>query len=199
MTELMRYTEEMTQADLSVLSGLVVANSFQWREEWEGCDFSDLVAYVDGLLETLAVYQRDDTVTQALQVMALKVIDSAFSLWVQLDGWDEDKIMEYLEHLRASGQNEYAGKGQSPFANFNRVADWIGIDRDQALMVYALKHVDGIRAYYVDGHTSQREDVSGRLGDLVVYMILFFGMTMEDLGLTKNIGAMAALTNRIEA
>jgi hypothetical protein len=42
-----------------------------------------------------------------------------------------------------------------------------------------IKHVDGLCAYS-DGHQSQREDVRGRLTDIIVYCILFWGMVEDN-------------------
>ena len=46
-------------------------------------------------------------------------------------------------------------------------------------MTYFLKHVDGISAY-VKGHESQREDVTGRITDCIVYLMLLWGMIQEE-------------------
>ena len=46
-------------------------------------------------------------------------------------------------------------------------------------MVYLLKHIDGI-ASHIDGHTSQREAVEGRITDAIVYLFLLYGMVIED-------------------
>jgi hypothetical protein len=43
------------------------------------------------------------------------------------------------------------------------------------LWVYARKHIDGIVAY-LQGHKSQREDVRGRINDLIVYCIILRAM-----------------------
>ena len=45
-------------------------------------------------------------------------------------------------------------------------------------MTYLLKHIDGISAF-VNGYTSQREDVRGRITDVIVYLCLLWGM-IED-------------------
>jgi len=42
-------------------------------------------------------------------------------------------------------------------------------------MVYLLKHIDGITAH-IDGHTSQREEVEGRITDAIVYLFLLSGL-----------------------
>ncbi len=83
--------------------------------------------------------------------------------------------------LRDAGQKEYAHDEESPFANFERGAEEMGIDRKQVLWIYAMKHKDGI-ASYLKGHVSQREDVRGRIADLIVYLLLFYGMVNEETG-----------------
>ena len=64
------------------------------------------------------------------------------------------------------------------FANFERVANTLDISKEKALMVYLLKHIDGIVSY-IEGHQSQREDVRGRLTDVIVYTMLLWGMVEE--------------------
>ena len=84
-------------------------------------------------------------------------------------------IIHEVKKTRDSGQKEYAHTEDNVFANFERVAKALGISREEVLMVYLLKHVDGISAY-VKGHKSQREDVTGRLTDAIVYLMLLWGM-----------------------
>ena len=81
--------------------------------------------------------------------------------------------------VRAAGQKEYARKSKNAFANFERVGDNLGIDKKEVLLVYLLKHIDGICSY-VKGHKSQREDVRGRITDVIVYLCLLWGMVEED-------------------
>ena len=68
---------------------------------------------------------------------------------------------------RDAGQREYAQSEDNVFANFERVAKSIDTDRKKVLMVYLLKHIDGISAY-TKGHHSQREDVTGRITEAMV-------------------------------
>ena len=77
--------------------------------------------------------------------------------------------------IRDAGQKEYARTDANVFANFERVASFTGVTREQALMTYLLKHIDGIMAH-INGHKSQREDVSGRITDAIVYLLLLQGM-----------------------
>ena len=87
--------------------------------------------------------------------------------------------------MRAAGQKEYARKESNAFANFERVADYIGSSKQKVLMVYLLKHIDGI-ASFVNGHKSQREDVRGRITDVIVYLCLLWGMVNEDGAKSRN-------------
>lgn len=93
-----------------------------------------------------------------------------------------EAIFEECRGLRAAGQKEYAGAGRDAFSNFNRVAQMTGLDRKAGLMVYALKHWDGI-VHHIQGETSQRENVRGRINDLIVYMCLLRGMLDEEEGI----------------
>ena len=83
--------------------------------------------------------------------------------------------------IRDAGQKEYARTEDNVFANFERVSSFTGVSREQALMTYLLKHIDGICAH-VDGHESQREDVRGRIKDAMVYLMLLWGMIEEKNG-----------------
>lgn len=85
------------------------------------------------------------------------------------------RVFREVEALREAGQKEYARDSLNSFANFERVAEWLGIPREKVLLNYLLKHMDGVCAY-VNGHRSQREDVRGRLNDIHVYCILLRGM-----------------------
>lgn len=89
-----------------------------------------------------------------------------------------DKVFAECQGLRDAGQKEYARREENAFANFERVGERIGISREQALMVYLEKHLDGIHAW-VNGHRSQRESVKGRINDAVVYLCLLRGMVEE--------------------
>jgi hypothetical protein len=88
-------------------------------------------------------------------------------------------IFEELRETRKAGQAEYAHKGRDAFANFDRLAADLQIPREAVLWVYAMKHRDGIAAW-INGHRSQREDVRGRIKDLMVYLCLLWGMVEEE-------------------
>ena len=92
------------------------------------------------------------------------------------------QIQQILK-TRDDGQKEYARDIDNVFANFERVGKYVGVSKEQVLMVYLLKHVDGIMAY-INGHKSQREDVTGRITDAIVYLLLLRGM-VENNGINK--------------
>ncbi len=88
-------------------------------------------------------------------------------------------LQEREIYMREEGQKEYAHDDNDAFANFRRVAEATGLNMQEVLFVYLLKHIDGISAY-VKGHRSQRESVMGRIIDARVYLALFAGMLAEE-------------------
>ena len=91
-----------------------------------------------------------------------------------------DSILEEVKGTRSAGQKEYAhGEVDDVFNNFNRVASSIELDRKKVLFTYLSKHIDGVTAY-IKGHKSQREDVRGRIKDIMVYCALLWGMIEEE-------------------
>lgn len=84
-------------------------------------------------------------------------------------------IFEKVKEIHTEGQKEYAMDEDNVFANFERIATQMDIDRETILWVYFMKHVDGI-ASYLKGHRSQREDVTGRLTYAIVYLCILWGM-----------------------
>ena len=88
-------------------------------------------------------------------------------------------IFHEINKTRKQGQKEYARKSSNVFANFERVAKSLQLTREEVLLVYLLKHIDGISSY-VKGHKSQREDIRGRLTDAMVYLCLLWGMVNEN-------------------
>jgi hypothetical protein len=93
------------------------------------------------------------------------------------DQFDEffTEIINDIKQTRDEGQKEYAHDVINVFANFERTAKQLGTTRDKVLMTFLIKHMDGIIAH-VNGHTSQREDVRGRIKDAIVYLTLLWAM-----------------------
>ena len=95
------------------------------------------------------------------------------------------QIFENIQKTREAGQKEYARNKENAFANFERIGDNLNLNSDKVLLVYLLKHIDGIIAH-VEGHSSQREDVRGRITDAIVYLCLLWGMIDNDKGKSRN-------------
>ena len=89
-----------------------------------------------------------------------------------------NNIWSQVQQTRDEGQKEYAHTDNNVFANFDRVGSLLSISSEKTLMVYLLKHIDGITAY-LSGHKSQREDVRGRIKDAIVYLMLLWAMIEE--------------------
>lgn len=90
-------------------------------------------------------------------------------------------VFDEVKKLRAAGQAEYAGGIATPFGNFERLAGLLKVVREKVLLVYMMKHIDGIFSY-VNGHKSQRESVKGRINDAITYLILLRAMIEEQDG-----------------
>ena len=87
-----------------------------------------------------------------------------------------ETIFTEVQSTREAGQKEYARESNNAFANFERIGGLLHKTKEEILMVYLLKHMDGIVSW-VEGHKSQREDVTGRIIDAIVYLCLLYGMT----------------------
>ena len=83
--------------------------------------------------------------------------------------------MMEVKQTRDAGQKEYAHSADNVFANFERVASNLNISKEKALLVYLLKHIDGICSH-VDGYETQRDSIFGRLTDAIVYLCILWAM-----------------------
>ena len=90
------------------------------------------------------------------------------------------KIIDEVKETRDSGQKEYAHDTINVFANFERTARQLNTTRDKVLMTFLMKHMDGITAH-INGYTSQREDIRGRIKDAIVYLTLYWAMVEGEM------------------
>ena len=102
------------------------------------------------------------------------------------DNWtkllaETHKTMIELATLKGG---EYSGD-LDRLANFRRNAFNLGLDYRQVWAVYSAKHWDAIMQYVKDLNSeTQRvrlEPISGRVDDLLVYLLLFKAMLQEDV------------------
>ena len=99
--------------------------------------------------------------------------------------------------MRAAGQKEYARNKNNAFANFERIADNLNLNKKEVLLVYLLKHIDGISSY-VKGHQSQREDIRGRITDAIVYLCLLWGMIEKEDSKPRNVVMLERLKRELK-
>lgn len=85
------------------------------------------------------------------------------------------EIFAECQKTRDVAQKEYAHKEENALANFEEAAAEVGITREQSWYMYAVKHWRGVAAW-IKGFRSQREDVRGRIKDLIVYLVLLWAM-----------------------
>lgn len=95
-----------------------------------------------------------------------------------------DSTFSELSRLAKTKGEEYSGTVDR-LANFRRGALALGLTKEQVLMVYAGKHWDAIQTYVkeqADPSGTSRvlsEPISGRVDDLLVYLLLFKAMLEE--------------------
>jgi hypothetical protein len=92
-----------------------------------------------------------------------------------------DQIFRECMKTREQAQHEYAQREENALENFDAGARDLGIHRQKVWGVLAAKHWRGIMAY-IKGHKSQREDVRGRIKDLIVYLVVLWAMIDDDEG-----------------
>lgn len=87
-----------------------------------------------------------------------------------------------MKKLGSLKGGEYAGD-QDRLANFRRNGANLGLPMETIWAVYAAKHWDAVQQYVKDLNTGKQrerlEGVSGRVDDLLVYLILFKCMLQE--------------------
>lgn len=89
-----------------------------------------------------------------------------------------ETIFQECRALREAGQKEYAHSNENALSNFEKLASDLQITREKILLIYFKKHYDGVVSW-VNGHKSQREDVRGRINDMIAYLCLLRAM-VED-------------------
>jgi hypothetical protein len=100
------------------------------------------------------------------------------------DAWDKllDETILQIKSLSTTKGAEYA-HGNDRLDNFRRNGLEMGLPMETIWRVYALKHWDSITTYIKDitkGTTRPRsEPISGRVDDLIVYLLLLKAMLKE--------------------
>lgn len=96
---------------------------------------------------------------------------------------DVQQLMERIFHdcqgTREQAQKEYAHDEANALGNFERTGVELELAREKVWYIFAKKHWDGVLAW-ITGHRSQREDVRGRIKDLIVYLVLLWAMVDDN-------------------
>jgi hypothetical protein len=101
-----------------------------------------------------------------------------------IERYDElvKETLKKILELGVKKGGEYAGD-EDRLANFRRNAERWGMTMEQCWGVYVSKHYDAVQQYVQDlarGKTRERmEPLSGRVDDIIVYMLLFKAMLDE--------------------
>ena len=96
----------------------------------------------------------------------------------EMSDFIQNDLIPKVIKTRDQAQKEYA-EADNVFANFENVARFIGGDRDEAIMTYLIKHIQGLGSYTCKGVVAQREGVEGRIIDSIVYLFLL-AASLED-------------------
>jgi hypothetical protein len=98
--------------------------------------------------------------------------------------WDDllNTSVAQIKSLSSLKGGEYAGDSDR-LANFRRNAAALGLPMETVWAVYSAKHWDAVMQYIKDlneGKTRERlEPISGRVDDLLVYLLLFKAILEE--------------------
>lgn len=87
-----------------------------------------------------------------------------------------DETITKIDELSRLKGGEYAGD-QDRLANFRRNAAALSLPMESIWAVYAAKHWDAVMQYIADTNNGferpRLEPITGRIDDLIVYLILF--------------------------
>ena len=105
-----------------------------------------------------------------------------------------EQTFDRIRELTKKKGGEYSGDSDR-LANFRRNAERLGLDMETIWAVYAAKHWDAIMQYIADERAELErpriEPISGRVDDLLVYLLLFKAMLAEKT--TANVRTMPAV------
>lgn len=90
----------------------------------------------------------------------------------------QDELWKECVKMRDTKGKEYANSANR-FANFNRLAESLGLTNIQVAWVYAAKHLDSIAQFCRTQQTHSTEPIRGRIVDAMVYLSLIAGMIHE--------------------
>lgn len=85
-----------------------------------------------------------------------------------------DKILD----ISSTKGVEYANSDNDANANFNEIAEKMGLTPQQVLWIYATKHYQAITSYIRTGEVHS-EPIEGRIHDLILYCFILLSLEYE--------------------
>lgn len=89
------------------------------------------------------------------------------------------RLLELVIAMKDTKGKEYA-HSENRFANFDRLAEGLGLLNVTIAWVYCKKHIDSIESYIKDHKVYSTEPVEGRIVDAITYLTLIAGMIKEE-------------------
>lgn len=90
-----------------------------------------------------------------------------------------NEVHDRLVALTKTKGDEYRAGDEDQLANFNRLAEQLGLRREQVWQVLFTKHLDAIRNY-IRTQKQGSEPIVGRIDDAILYLCLLRGMVTEE-------------------
>lgn len=102
---------------------------------------------------------------------------------VQLTGdVDFDELLKKcISILKVKGADYTIGTGDK-LHNFKTTSEFMGLTPKQVLGTFLYKHMSAVFAYIKNDGQTESEPISGRLADVINYMLLLHKMIKEDEG-----------------
>jgi hypothetical protein len=95
----------------------------------------------------------------------------------QFDKFREELLKQVIHTMDTKGK-EYANS-EDRFANFNRLAQRLGVSNLAVCLVYFTKHMDAIESYCKNERVYSTESIQGRIVDAIAYLTLIGGMIQQ--------------------
>lgn len=100
---------------------------------------------------------------------------------------------ELIKELFDTKGREYIPGGTDDvLANFKKMADRLGMTPEQVWGIYAAKHWTSVESFIREGKVSSDEPIRGRARDLILYLLLFIGLTEESEALSHHLDRIGA-------
>jgi len=90
------------------------------------------------------------------------------------------ELLEEAEKIENAKWPAYTLWENDRLLNFKLSADRAGITKEQAWLIYFLKHIDAITSYMKDKEIHQAEPILSRFADAINYLKLWYALINEN-------------------